>query len=180
MLRPMLKFLTTLLASFILATGFGQTERKVSVYLLGQYNKTIYDRVIPNNPWGVGLGVQLYLNTRSKFKPTIEFTADTYLEDDKVLRLNPDGTMIDDLGGMTNLFAGICYQPIQTIYISFVAGPSFSNGQTLLGIKPSIGFYFSDKQKWTMKFFYLNVFNRDKTTNEDFGTIGLGIGLRLF
>ena len=176
----MRKFVSTILACFILSACFAQSERKVSAYLLGQFNKTMYDRVIPNNPWGVGLGLQLYLNTRSKFKPTIEFTADTYLEDDKVGRLNPDGTMIDDLGGMTNLFAGISYQPIKTIYISFVTGPSFSNGQTLLGIKPSIGFYFSEKQKGTIKFFYLNVFNRDRTTNEDFGTIGLGIGLRLF
>ena len=176
----MQKFFTTLFCCFILTQTFGQTQRKASMYLQGQFNKTIYDRTIGNNPWGIGLGLQAFLKTSTKFKPTIDFTADAYLEDDKILRLNPDDTPIDHIGGMANLFVGASYHPTEKVYISLVTGPSFISGQTLLGIKPSFGFYFSPTQKWTGKVSYINIFNRDKRTNEDFGSLSLSVGVRLF
>jgi hypothetical protein len=49
-----------------------------------------------------------------------------------------------------------------------------------LGIKPSLGFYFDRYQKWTGKFSYINVFNRDVETKEDFGSVSFAIGLKLF
>ncbi len=176
----MQKFSTTLLLCFILTQSFSQTQRKVSTYLQAQYNKTIYDRTIGNNPWGMGLGLQLFLNNNSKFKPTVDITADAYLENDKVFRTNSDGTEIVDIGGMVNVFAGVSFHPTNTIYLSLVAGPSFVSGQTLLGLKPSVGFYFSKNQRWTGKVSYINIFNRDKTTKEDFGSISLSIGVKLF
>jgi hypothetical protein len=176
----MQKVITTLLLSFILTHAFGQTQRKVSTYLLAQYNHTMYDRTIGNNPWGVGFGLQSFLNNKTKFKPTIELTGDTYLMDDKVLRLNPDGSIIKDVPGMVNLFIGPSFHPTRNIYLSFIAGPSFIGGQTMLGIKPSFGFYFSQSQKWTGKVSYINIFNRDETTNQDFGSISVAVGVRLF
>ncbi len=128
----------------------------------------------------MGLGLQLFFNNTSRIKPTIDLTADAYLEDDKVLRLNSDGTPIDDIGGMVNVFLGASFHPTRTIYLSFVIGPSFVSGQTLLGLKPSFGFYFSQNQRWTGKLSYINVFNRDKTTKEDFGTISFSLGVKLF
>ena len=128
----------------------------------------------------MGLGIQVFLNNTSRFSPTVDLTADTYLENDKVLRLNTDGTSIDDLGGMVNIFAGASYLPTQRVYLSLVTGPSFISGHTLLGIKPSIGFYFSPDQKWTGKVSYINIFNRDQRTKEDFGSISLSFGVRLF
>ncbi len=113
----------------------------------------------------------------------MELTGDIYLENDKVLRLNPDGsTPNDDNGvrGMVNFFVGSSYYPTQNIYLSFVAGPSFISGQTLFAIKPSFGFYFSNTQRFTGKVSYINVFNRTKNTNEDFGSLSLSIGFKLF
>ena len=176
----MQKLITTTLLCFLLTQSFSQAQRKVSTYLQGQYNKTIYDRTIGNNPWGMGLGLQLYLNGNSKVKPTIEFTADAYLEDDKVFRTNSDGTEIFDIDGMVNVFAGASFHPTKKIYLSLVTGPSFVSGQTLLGLKPSFGFYFSQNQKWTGKVSYINVFNRDKKSKEDFGSISLSLGVNLF
>ena len=176
----MQKFITTILFFFILTQAFGQTQRRISAYLQGQFNKTIYDRTIENNPWSIGQGLQAYFNNSSKVKPTIDFTADAYLEDDKVLRLNPDDTPIDDIDGMVNLFAGASYHPTEKVYFSFVMGPSFINGQTLTGIKPSFGFYFSPKQRFTGKISYINIFNRDRRTNEDFGSLSLSLGVKLF
>ena len=179
----MQKVITTFLLCFILTQTFGQIQRKVSTYLLTQYNKTLYDRTIGNNNWGVGLGLQTFFNNQTKFKPTIELTGDIYLEDNKVLRLNPDGTVpanYNDVRGMVNLFVGTSFTPTKNIYLSFVAGPSFISGQTMLGIKPSFGFYFSKSQKWTGKVSYINIFNRDKTTKDDFGSLSLAVGLKLF
>ncbi|HEY5405989.1 MAG TPA: hypothetical protein VIJ92_02840 [Ginsengibacter sp.] len=179
----MKKLIPTFLFCFILTQVIAQTQRKVSTYLLTEYNKTLYDYTIGNNPSGVGLGLQTFFNNKTKFKPTIELTGDIYLENDKVLRLNPDGSTPkddNDVRGMVNLFVGSSFHPTQNIYISFVAGPSFISGQTLLGIKPSFGFYFSKTQRWTGKVSYINVFNRTKIANEDFGSLSLAIGLKLF
>ncbi len=176
----MQKIISTIVFFFFLTQAFGQAQRKVTTYLLAQFNNTIYDMTLGNNPWGVGLGLQSFLNNKTKFRPTIELTADIYLEDDKVYRTNIDGTEIPNVGGMVNLFVGTSYQPNQNIYFSFVAGPSFIGVQTLLGIKPSLGFYFSQYKRYTGKISYINVFNRDKTTKEDFGSISVAIGRKLF
>jgi len=179
----MQKVTTTILLCFVLTQGFGQTQKKVSTYLLTQYNNTLYDYTIGNNPWGIGLGLQTFFRNQTKFKPTIELTGDIYLQDDKVLRSNPDGSFPEngnDVRGMVNLFVGSSFYPTQSIYLSFVAGPSFVSGQTLLGIKPSFGFYFSKTQKWTGKVSYINVFNRIQATKEDFGSLSLAVGLKLF
>ncbi len=171
---------TIFLLCFILTQAFGQIQRKVTTNFLTQYNKTIYDRTIGNNPWGIGLGLQTFFNNKTKFKPNIELTGDIYLEDDKVFRTNSNGTEIVDVGGMVNLFLGTSFHPSQTIYLSFSAGPGFLSGQTLFGVKPSFGFYFSRSQRWTGKISYINIFNRDRTTKEDFGSLSLAIGFKLF
>lgn len=176
----MKKMLTTSLLCFILVQSFSQAQRKPVTYLMGEYNNTLYDRTKGNNPWGMGVGLQLFFNKTSKLKPTIDLTADAYLENDKVLRLNPDNTPVNDVGGMVNVFTGLSYHPVKTGYVSVVAGPSFIHGQTLLGLKPSLGFYFSGSKKCTAKISYINVFRRDKITKQDFRSISLSLGIRLF
>lgn len=174
------KFITATLLCFILTHSFGQTPHKATLYLQGQFSQTIYDATTGNNPWGIGVGLQLFFRQGSKLRPTIDLTADTYLEDDKVLRTYPDMTPIDDLGGMINLFAGVSYHPSETVYVSLVAGPSFTGRQWLSGIKPSLGVYLSQNKKWTGKISYLNVFDREKREKEDFGSMNFSLGMRLF
>ncbi|MEO6949120.1 MAG: hypothetical protein ABI123_05785 [Ginsengibacter sp.] len=180
----MKKLLPTLLCCLLFTQSFAQTERKVSTFLLTQYNKTLNDYTKGNNPWSIGLGLQAFLNNKSKFKPTIELTGDIYLESDKVLYSNPDGSWPkdgNDVGSMTNLFAGASYHPVNNIYISLMAGPSFISKQTLFGIKPSVGFYFSKTHRWTAKVSYINVFNRTKGISDgDFGSLSFALGVKLF
>ena len=164
----------------MITPAFGQTQKKVNTYLLAQYNNTISDRTIGNNPWGMGLGLQAFFNNKSKFKPTIELTGDLYLENDKVFRLNTDGSAINTVESMVNLFFGSSYHPAKDVYVSLTAGPSFISGQTLVGIKPSFGFYFSKTHRWTGKLSYIHIFNRDKTTKEDFSSVSVAIGFKLF
>lgn len=178
-----MRIIFSFLLCFLFSHTFAQNGRKISTYLLAQYNKTIYDRTIGNNPWGAGLGLQLLFNAPSDFKPVIEVTADTYLEDDKLLRLNPDGSVpenYNDVRGMVTLFAGASFFPTKNMYLSLVGGPAFIGKNILWGIKPSIGFYFSGKHEWTGKLSFINVFDRYKITKEDFGTISFSIGRKLF
>lgn len=176
----MQKITATILLCFILTYSFGQTQKKISTYLLTQFNTTLYDVTKGNNPWGVGLGLQTFLNNKTTFKPTIELTGDFYLEDDKVFRTNSFGSPLNDVRTMVNLFIGTSYNPTKKTYLSVVVGPSFISGQTYLGIKTSVGFYFTKLQRWTGKVSYINIFNRYMTTKEDFGSLSLAVGLKLF
>jgi hypothetical protein len=176
----MQKLITAFLVFFISLHAIGQTPRKMAIYLLAQYNKTIYDKTKGNNPWGIGLGGQVFFNNKSKFKPTIEFTSDEYLMSDKVYRIYSDGTPIQTVNTMTNIFFGASYNPSHIIFISFTAGPSCINSQTLIGIKPTFGFYFSASQKWMGKIAYINIFKREIRAREDFSSFSLSIGRKLF
>ena len=176
----MKKLIPAVLFCIVSIQAFSQTQRKVSTYLLAQYNKTLYDYTKGNNPWSAGLGLQTTFNSNAKFKSVIEFTADVYLENDKVLRFSPDGSISEDVGAMINFFAGSSFYPSKNIYLSFIAGPTFIGKQILLGVKPSIGFYFSKDQRWMGKVSYINVFNRTEIGDKDFGSLSLALGIKLF
>ena len=176
--KPYMRKFTTLLLWLIITQSLN-AQLKVSSSLSLQYNKTIYDATSGNNPSGIGLGLETIFTTKTKCKPAIEITADIYLEDDKVFRMI-NGQEQEGVGGMINLFAGALFNPNQNAFLSFYAGPSFINGNTLLGIKPSFGSYFSKSQRWKIKMSYINIFNRDKQTKKDFGTISFAIALKLF
>ncbi len=176
----MKKLIATAILGLLLNIAFGQSGKKVTAFILSQFNQTIYDNSISNNLWGLGAGAQFFYNNQSNFKPTVELTGDLYLENDKVLRTNPDGTVLETANGMVNLFAGTSYFFTKHIFASAVAGPSFINQQFFVGIKPSIGFYFSANKKWMGKLSFLNIFNRDNINHKDFGALSFAIGFRLF
>ena len=176
----MKKLVPAFLFCFLLTQVLGQTKKIVTTYLFAQYNKTIYGATLGNNPSGIGLGLQTFLNNKTKFKPTIEITGDIYLENDKVYRTDLNGTPSENVPGMVNLFIGSSFQPTQDFFLSIVGGPGFIGGRILFGIKPSMGFYFSKNQRWAGKISYINIFNQDRATKEDFGTISFAIGLKLF
>jgi hypothetical protein len=178
--QTMHRNILTILICFIMGEAFGQEQQKIATYLQTQYNKTLYDKTIGNNPWSIGLGLQAFFPNASPFRFTVDLTADAYLEDDKVLRLNPDDTPVDDLRGMINLFAGAAHNLTPHIYLSLVAGSSLVGGRVLTGIKPSAGFYFAPNKRFTGKVSYINIFNRDKNTKEDFGSISISFSIRLF
>jgi hypothetical protein len=175
----MQNFITTILLGFILIPCFGQKKCNSSLYLQGEYNRTLSDITIGNNPWGMGLGLQLFFRQTSKLRPAIELTADAYLEDDKVYRLYSDGRDIPTVREMINLFGGASFHPNRIVYLSFVAGPSFIR-QIYLGIKPSLGFYLSSNQKVTAKVSYINVFHRAPREKEKFSSVSLSLGFALF
>ena len=175
----MQKFISIVLC-FIIAQSIN-AQGKVSSYLSLQYNKTLYDVSFGNNPSGIGLGLETFFKTKSKFKPVIDITTHVYLEDDKVLRMDGYGQEILDVEAMINIFAGVSFHPTERAFLSFLAGPSFING-TSFGIKSSMGFYFDQRQKIMGKISFINIFNRNTETQfrADFGTISFAIGFKLF
>jgi len=139
----MKKYILIAFIFFTLFDAAAQSQRKMSTYLSAQFNKTIYDRTLGNNPWSVGIGLQAFLNNKTKFKPVIELTADASIADDDVLRLSPDGKAIEDADDVINLFEGASFHSAKQVYLLFTLGPSFINSSTYFGIKPSVGVYFS-------------------------------------
>lgn len=171
-----------LLLSLMLNLTFAQVKQRTSFYLLAQYNHTLYDRTTGNNPWGAGLGFEVFFKGQSKFKPALELTRNFYLEDNKLLKLNPDGSVPParyDLNSMTTLFAGECYQLDSNIYISLLAGPGLIDKNIYFAIKPSFGFFFTKSKRWTGKISFINIFNRYPPTKEDFGSVSFAIGVKL-
>ena len=176
----MKKIIISLLLSFILIKTMGQSQKIISLYLSGQYHHTLYDRMKSENPLGFGLGSQLFFRNTARLKPMLDISAEAFPSISKVLFLNPDGTSIDNIGIVANLFAGVSYYPIRQVYVAFSAGPGIANGNILLGVRPSLGFYFSPKQKCMGRISFTNIFHRDRYTQQDLGLLSFSLGIKLF
>lgn len=162
-------------------------KRLVNVYFQAQQNLTLYDITKGNNPHGIGLGFQAFLNTKSKFKATLELTGDVYMYDDDVLRarsveISPGvwdyEAPIPDVPSMFNLFAGASWHPNKNFFLSGAVGPSLIGGNVYLGFKPALGLV-TNNQRWMGKIFFINIFQRDFPTQSDFGSVGISVGYRL-
>lgn len=181
----MKKIFISLLFCSAFFCGFSQNQDKISSYLLFQYNHTISDFTKETNPWGVGVGFQIYFNNKSKFKPTIELTGDAYFFPEELVSriiipiIDPQYTP-NSVYGMINLFVGSSYDLSKNIFASFVIGPSLINETVFLGIKPSLGFYITKSQKYAGKISYINVFDRIKNVKKDFASLSISISRKLF
>lgn len=145
-----------------------------------QYLHTTHDITQGNNPWGAGVAAILLYKNKTRLMPVIDIGASIYLEDDKLGRLDTSGTIIESVGNIVNTFIGVAYQPEQHLYVSLVGGPAFINGQALLGIQPSLGFYFSKKQRCTAAFSYTTLYNRYKPTGDNYKCLKIALGIKLF
>ncbi len=175
----MKKVTTLILACFIFTTTFGQVKRHIMIIVEPEFSQTLSDRTKSNNLYGLGLGLQAVLLTKSKFSPLLNITDDFIFLDDKVFRTNPDGSAQKSIQNVLKVFVGTNFNPTERIYLAMAAGPSFINGQTLLGIKPSIGFYFPETKRWTIKISYINILNRNSGKKENYSSLNFSIGLRL-
>jgi len=154
-------------------------QKAFSLYLSPQYTHTISDITLGNNPWGMGIGLQAFLNNKSALNLALEITEDLYLEDDKVLRYSTSsGKPLESIDHVTNIFGGVSFRPIRQLSLSFNAGPSFVNGETLLGIKPSLNVYFPKNERWMARFSYIEIYNREEGQN--FTSYSLSLGIRIF
>ena len=178
-LHSMQKVISFLLGLFILTNSFGQTKKKVMIFLEPEFSKTIMDRTKQNNLWGIGIGLQTIFTNKTKFSPTFNIIDDFIFLDDKVFRTNSDGSEMKSIQNVLKIFVGTNFNPTENFYLSFSVGPSFINGQTLLGINPSIGFFFPKTKRWTSRLSYTNIFNRNSGQNENYSSVCFSVGLRV-
>lgn len=169
--------------------SYGQANRKLSVYLQGHLNTTRSDITLGNNPGGFGLGAQVFYPQSAKFRLVGEVTVSAYLFGDKVLRTYgygdyDDWEPIPTVSGMTNAFVGGSYHPLNAISVSVTSGLSsvnVDNGrQNRFGIKPAVNFHFPKTQRWMAAVSYVNIFNRDPVTKQNFGSLSFSLGIRLY
>ncbi|RYE50248.1 MAG: hypothetical protein EOP48_20095 [Sphingobacteriales bacterium] len=175
---------TILLTSLLYSYGQAQSNKKINGFLLAQYNRTVYDYNPEINSWGMGLTFSSQLNTNTRFKPVLEISGDIYLADDLTKQLIfpppfhdllPPDSSIDFV---VNIFGGSSYRISNKFYTTLLGGPSLIDGKIYLGVKPSVGFYFSKDQKFVGRLSFTNIFNR--IHNQDFGSIELSFGRRIF
>ncbi len=173
----MRKLVILTVSCFLTLNILGQQSKKVSLFFNLQANKTLYDRVMPNAN-GAGAGLELFLNTSTKFKPILEFNWDVFSTSD--VMIFQDGNELVKKRSVPYVFIGTSYNPLKRLYFTFTFGPSFINSEVYLGIKPCVAYYIGRKERFTAKISLTNIFERDDAGNEPFGYMNFGLGVRLF
>jgi hypothetical protein len=158
---------------------FCQKQDKVSGYIDLHIDKTIYDRTLSNNAGGFGAGVRVFINTKTKFTPGIEISSDAF-GGTKELYLTSDGRPIYAKDVVSDILLGSGYSVSKQFYFNVSAGPCFFNSSIYLAVKPAIGIFFPGNQLFVAKISLTQVFQRDNISNESFGFLNFGIGVKLF
>lgn len=174
-----MKKIGTIVLFFILMNSFGQPQKKIMAFLSPEFSKTLQDGTKPNNEQGIGIALNAIFMPTSKFSPLVTVADDFVFSGDKVFRTY-NGLEMQTISNVLNLFAGVNYNPVKNIFISFASGASLINNQILLGIKPSIGIYFPENKRWMAKFSYLDIFNRNSGIIENYSALSFSVGIRLF
>ena len=175
----MQKLISIIFTCFIVLQTSGQTKHTVSIYIQFQNNLSVYDRTITNNASGIGAGIQIFLNTKTKLKPTLEITGDVF-GGTKELYLTGDGKPIYGKDGVYNFFVGASYAFSKNFYTALSVGPSLLDKDPYFTVKPSAGFYFFKNQRCTAKISFINIFQRDEISNQSFGYLSFSAGIKLF
>ena len=157
-----------------------QNKRFISTYAVLQQTNTSTDYTIRNNPWGLGVGLQAVIGSKWKLAPIVSATTHVYLYNDKVLRLNTDGSIKESVETLTNLFVGMRYNVVNMLHISISSGASLVNKEPRLGIQGEFGCYFTAKQNWLAKFGYLHMNRKNYTEVNPFNTITVSLSAKLF
>ncbi|MEP7109262.1 MAG: hypothetical protein ABI760_14810 [Ferruginibacter sp.] len=174
-----MKELYIILTLFIATNSFSQTNRKVSTFLSFQVNSTVHDRTQTNNSGGAGFGLQTFLNTTTRFKPTVEVNANLFAGT-KEMYLTADERPIYAKSSVASVYIGSSFHLTDRLFIATTFGPTFYNAATYFGIRPSIGFYPSQSKKWIAGASFTNVYQRDDISNETFGYLSFALALKLF
>ncbi len=174
-----MKHIFILLSLLISASCFGQKQKKVSGYIDFHVNTTLYDRTISNNAGGFGGGLQVFMNTKTKFRPSIEIASDAF-GGTKEMHLTSDGRPIYAKDFVTAILAGSSYDFFDRLYLNVAAGPSFFNSAAYLTIKPAIGVYFPRNHFFVFKTSFTHIFQHDDISNEGFGFLNFSLGIKIF
>jgi hypothetical protein len=91
----------------IYINAIGQTKSQLPFYFSTQYDKTTNDVTYGNNSWGFGVGVQGFIDVKSKWEPLIDITEDIYFEHNKPSTYNRESKSLNRADNMANVFFGV-------------------------------------------------------------------------
>ena len=168
-----------LFLAFLPLFCFAQEKHKLHSYIAFHVDATMYDRTRTNNAGGFGGGLETYLLTNSKFRPTLAVSGDAF-GGTKEMYLTSDGRPIYAKSTVVSILAGSTYQASERVYINLAAGPSFFNSDVHMSLRPTIGVYFPANRQFVFKTSFTHVWQHDDISNEPFGFLNFGLGIRLF
>lgn len=171
------KLIFLLLACLISLNVIGQETKKISINLNGNWSKILYDR-INEGAGGFTLGLDLLINTKTKFGPKIEVNYSIFSVLDRYIK-TLDGYPVVSMGNGPLFFMGLSYHPFNGFDVSFSPGLCFFNSKTYFAVKPSIELYLDQKKRFLIKASLTNIFINDHAGNQPEGYVNLGLGVRL-
>ena len=172
------KLIFLLLTSLISLDVIGQEAKKISINIDGNWSKIIYDR-INEGARGFTFGLDLLINTKTKFSPRIEVNYSIFSVFDVYLE-TLDGYPVISMDNGPLVFTGLAYNPFNRFDVSFSPGLCFFNSKTYFAIKPSIELYLDHKKRFLIKASLTNIFINDHAGNQPEGYVSLGLGVRLY
>ena len=156
---------------------FSQNKDMVDGYVSFQYNTTIHDRTKSNNKNGVGLGLELLLNSGKWIRPALQVNGCLF-GGTKEFYTTIDGKPIYSKQTIATIFGGFQFNTGKHLFSSLTAGAAFYNGNSHFGVRPSLGFYLSTNKKAALYTSYTNIFQKDEISDEPFGYISFALALK--
>ena len=171
------KLIFLLLTSLISLNVVGQETKKILININSNWSKIIYDR-INGGAGGFTLGIDLLINTKTKFSPRIEVKYSIFSVLDMYLE-TLDGYPVVSMDNGPLVFIGLSYNPFNRFDVSFSPGLCFFNSKTYFAIRPSIELYLDHKKRFLIIVSLTNIFINDHAGNQPEGYVDLGLGVRL-
>jgi len=174
----MIRSTSFFIVMFAFSFGYAQQKRILSANIDFHINRTLYDRTISNNGTGFGGALQLLIPVKSRFTPTLEVAADAY-GGTKELHLTAQGDPIYAKSDVVTLLAGTSFDISPKFYVGGMTGAAFFNSRTWLITKPFIGWRLFNN-RILLKVAWANVFQHDNISDQNFGYLSFGGGIKLF
>jgi hypothetical protein len=158
--------------------NFCQAQKKMSIFIQGHVNNTFYDRTISNNAVGFGGSLQLFLNTNSGIHPTIEASSDIF-GGTKELYVTANDAPIFAKETVGSILGGADLTISKNAFFGILTGLSFFNSQSFFTLKPSAEIRFPANHRFTFKIAFVHIFQHDYISNQPFGYLSTGLGIRI-
>jgi hypothetical protein len=168
-----------LLILAILLTHKADAQPKMMYRLQAQYLHTLKDQTKINNPWGMGIALQLFYTRFAKWAPLAQLSSTIYLANTKVFIFDSVFGEYNRVETLSSLLAGAQIKLIDNLHAIVIAGPSLINGKWYASVQPGFKLYFNQNKKWAIGGFYNFVFNRVNPTKGHFMSAGVGISVKL-
>ena len=174
----MYKIIAAIIPILMISGAHGQKNRNISANIDFHINSTLYDRTRSNNGVGFGLALQTLINTGTRFSPALEIAADGYGGTEE-LHMTPLGEPVYGKSSVSTVLAGSLFNVSSKFDIGGMLGAGFFNSEVHFAIKPFMGYrLFNDRV--IAKIAWANIFQRDKISNQSFGYLSFGAGVKLF